>query len=76
MFGHVFKHQKGWQHNLNRFKLGKGELLDLEFLTFDDKNRVAAFGKSAGYAGMATGFLVWIHQHLKGLNVPFPALEA
>ena len=72
LFGHCYKHQPNWKKNLNRFKQGEGELLDLEFLKWDDGNRVAAFGKSAGYAGMAIGILVWIHQNLNGFSVPFP----
>ena len=63
-FAHCYKSQSGWKDNLKRFIDGKGEILDLEFLNFDNGRRVAAFGVAAGYAGMATALLVWARQQL------------
>ncbi|KAH9812733.1 hypothetical protein DFH28DRAFT_1084142 [Melampsora americana] len=58
MFGHCYKKQAGYQEILNRFKSGKGRLLDLEFLQDPiTKRRVAAFGFYAGFNGSAVGLL-------------------
>jgi saccharopine dehydrogenase (NAD+, L-lysine-forming) len=60
-FAHCYKEQDGWKDILQRFKEGNGKIWDMEFLTFEDGRRVAAFGKSAGYAGMAVGVQAWAH---------------
>ena len=52
-FAHCYKNQSGWQEVLGRFVDGGGHLYDLEFLTNENDQRVAAFGWSAGYVGMA-----------------------
>lgn len=75
LFAHCYKNQSGWKETLSRFTTGKGELLDLEFLTFDDGKRVAAFGKEAGYAGMALGVLIWAFQQVHGFKTPFPSVK-
>ncbi|MEM6533845.1 MAG: saccharopine dehydrogenase [Myxococcota bacterium] len=54
-FAHVFKEQRGWQEVLHRFRRGGGELLDLEFLTYPNGRRIAAFGYWAGYVGAVLG---------------------
>lgn len=75
LFAHCYKNQNGWKNNLSRYVLGKGELLDLEFLTYDDGKRVAAFGKEAGFAGMAIGVLVWAFQQQNGFKKVFPSVK-
>jgi hypothetical protein len=59
---------------MKRFVDGKGELLDLEFLNDDNGRRIAAFGHSAGFAGMGVGLLVWCHQQLMGYKEKYPSL--
>jgi saccharopine dehydrogenase (NAD+, L-lysine-forming) len=66
MFAHCYKNQGGWQQVLRRFAKGKGMLWDLEFLVDDNGRRVAAFGRSAGFIGMAVGLKQWTHQQLTG----------
>ncbi|MCL7409583.1 saccharopine dehydrogenase [Marivivens donghaensis] len=53
MFGHAYKGQPSGRVLLDRFNAGGGTLYDLEYLTFEDGRRVAAFGYWAGYAGAA-----------------------
>jgi len=66
MFAHCYKNQRGWQDVLRRFSEGKGLLWDLEFLVDDSGRRVAAFGRSAGFIGMAVGLKQWTAQQLHG----------
>merc|ERR1711934_877571 len=63
-FAHCFKGQEGAEDLLARFVAGNGRLFDLEYLVDDKSRRVAAFGKAAGFAGMASGILAWCHQQL------------
>jgi len=49
---------------LGRFVNGGGRLFDLEYLTYENGQRVAAFGKAAGTAGMALGLKTWSLQKL------------
>jgi saccharopine dehydrogenase (NAD+, L-lysine-forming) len=63
-FAHCYKNQANWKDSIRRFSEGKGEILDLEFLNFDNGRRVAAFGFAAGYAGCAIALLVWARQQL------------
>lgn len=65
-FGHCYKDQSGWKELLKRFHEGNGTLLDLEFLVDDNGRRVAAFGRSAGFIGMAVGLKQWAAQQLTG----------
>ena len=58
-FAHVYKGQAGAEDVLRRFVTGGGTLYDLEYLTFDNGRRVAAFGYWAGFAGAALGVLDW-----------------
>lgn len=58
-FAHVYKGQAGAEDVLRRFVTGGGTLYDLEYLTFDNGRRVAAFGYWAGFAGAALGVLEW-----------------
>jgi saccharopine dehydrogenase (NAD+, L-lysine-forming) len=62
MFGHAYKGQPDGRVLLDRFKLGGGRLLDLEYLTDDTGRRVAAFGYWAGYAGAAVSLMCWMAQ--------------
>jgi saccharopine dehydrogenase (NAD+, L-lysine-forming) len=61
-FCHAFKEQKGWREELARFTRGGGALYDMEYLTFPDGRRVAAFGRPAGLAGAAAAVLAWCAQ--------------
>ncbi|KAL0481985.1 saccharopine dehydrogenase LYS, partial [Acrasis kona] len=63
-FAHCYKRQGDWKDTMKRFVDGDGELLDLEFLNFDNGRRIAAFGVAAGFAGMAVGLIVWANQKL------------
>ncbi|MFI9742404.1 saccharopine dehydrogenase [Streptomyces sp. NPDC052494] len=56
-FGHAFKGQPGGPALLERFAVGGGELLDLEYLVDGRGRRCAAFGYWAGYAGAALAIL-------------------
>jgi saccharopine dehydrogenase (NAD+, L-lysine forming) len=64
-FAHCFKGQSDWRDTMKRFIDGNSELFDLEFLQDSLGRRVAAFGRSAGFAGMAVGLLVWCHKQLE-----------
>ena len=61
-FCHAYKEQKGWKEELARFTRGGGCLYDMEYLTFPDGRRVAAFGRPAGLAGAAVAVLAWCAQ--------------
>lgn len=61
-FAHCYKNQAGWTSVLSRFHRGGGTLYDLEFLTDDNKRRVAAFGFYAGFTGAAAGVLAYAAQ--------------
>lgn len=61
-FAHVYKGQAGANEVLGRFVAGGGALYDLEFLTFGNGRRVAAFGYWAGFAGAGLGILCWAHR--------------
>ena len=58
-FAHLYKDQRGWQHELKRFHRGGGTLYDLEYLTGANGTRVAAFGYWAGWLGAALGLRGW-----------------
>eukprot|EP01063_Lacrimia_lanifica_P002759 TRINITY_DN1148_c0_g1_i1.p1 TRINITY_DN1148_c0_g1~~TRINITY_DN1148_c0_g1_i1.p1 ORF type:complete len:375 (+),score=161.77 TRINITY_DN1148_c0_g1_i1:69-1193(+) len=76
MFAHCFKDQDGWEDVMGRFLNGKGQLFDLEFLHDAQGRRKCAFGKSAGFCGMGTGFLAWAQQHASAepmTKAAFPA---
>lgn len=73
-YGKVVFFVRQYGNVTRRFTSGGGELLDLEFLFNDNGRRVAAFGHSAGFAGMAVGLLVWIHRQLNGDKI-FPKLS-
>lgn len=59
MFGHAYKGQSEGRALLDRFKMGGGTLLDLEYLVDENKRRVAAFGYWAGFAGAALSVMAW-----------------
>ncbi len=59
MFGHAYKGQADGAELLERFRVGGGTLLDLEYLTHANGRRVAAFGVWAGFAGAAVSLLAW-----------------
>lgn len=58
-FAHCYKHQFGWENLLKRFTDGGGHLYDLEFCLNERNRRIAAFGRSAGYVGMALAIQQW-----------------
>lgn len=62
MFGHAYKGQPAGRVLLQRFKAGKGTLLDLEYLVDETGRRVAAFGYWAGFAGAAISLKAWAAQ--------------
>jgi saccharopine dehydrogenase (NAD+, L-lysine-forming) len=66
MFAHCYKNQGGWKEVLGRFANGQGLLWDLEFLVDDNGRRIAAFGRSAGFIGMAVGLKQWARQQIDG----------
>jgi saccharopine dehydrogenase (NAD+, L-lysine-forming) len=70
MFAHCYKNQRGWEQVLRRWKNGQGMLWDLEFLVDDNGRRVAAFGRSAGFIGMAVGLKQWARQQMDGQTLP------
>lgn len=72
-FAHCYKDQSGWKQILYRFINGGGSLWDLEFLT-ENGRRVAAFGRCAGYIGMAAGIIDWCHQYLYPEQKSLPPL--
>jgi len=77
-FAHCFKNQAGWRELLNRFVEGQGTLWDLEFLNDANGRRVAAFGASAGFVGMALGLLAWANKQTAASvesTQPLPAFE-
>eukprot|EP01116_Phalansterium_solitarium_P003577 TRINITY_DN1439_c0_g1_i1.p1 TRINITY_DN1439_c0_g1~~TRINITY_DN1439_c0_g1_i1.p1 ORF type:complete len:1931 (+),score=838.25 TRINITY_DN1439_c0_g1_i1:91-5883(+) len=71
-FGHVFKHQLGWQEVIARFARGGGQLWDLEYLTDEAGHRLVSFGPIAGTMGVAAGLLAWCRQVLATLGIVMP----
>mmetsp|Transcript_11200 Transcript_11200/g.45574 ORF Transcript_11200/g.45574 Transcript_11200/m.45574 type:complete len:369 (+) Transcript_11200:58-1164(+) len=65
-FGHCFKGQGGWKEMIGRFVRGGGSVYDVEFCVNDTGRRVAAFGRAAGYVGMAAGIQAWAAQQAGG----------
>jgi saccharopine dehydrogenase (NAD+, L-lysine-forming) len=76
MFGHAYKGQADGRILLNRFKVGGGRLLDLEYLTDDTGRRVAAFGYWAGYAGAAVSLMCWMAQQRGAAMGPVRAVPS
>ena len=58
-FAHVFKGQAHAPVTMRRFALGRGTLLDLEYLVDEQGRRVATFSYSAGFAGAIAAVHVW-----------------
>lgn len=73
MFGHAYKGQPAGQVLLARFRAGGGTLYDLEYLTDDQGQRLAAFGYWAGYAGAAVALMAWAAQLGGGICPPLRA---
>lgn len=63
-FAHAYKNQNGAAQLLKRFKNGKGQLLDLEYLVDDNLKRIAAFGYWAGFVGAAVGLEILLKLYL------------
>jgi len=76
MFGHAFKGQPAGLELLKKFKVGKGVLYDLEYLTDPKGKRLAAFGYWAGYAGAAVSLKAYVdQQNTKGICGPVSVFE-
>lgn len=67
LFGDAFKGQAAGGQLLQRFGVGGGTLLDLEYLTDATGRRRAAFGYWAGFAGAAVTLRCWAAQHAGGI---------
>ncbi|MFZ3581226.1 saccharopine dehydrogenase [Loktanella sp. DJP18] len=76
MFGHAYKGQPDGRVLLDRFKVGGGRLLDLEYLTEEGGRRVAAFGYWAGYAGAAVSLMCWMAQQQGKIMGPVRAVPS
>ncbi len=59
-FAHVYKGQSHTPVTMRRFALGRGTLLDLEYLVDDEGERVATFSYSAGFAGAIAAVRIWM----------------
>ncbi len=70
-FAHIFKGQEGSKEIFQRFKEGGGRLFDLEFLMDENRRRVAAFGKWAGFVGAAVAVDRY-YQRLSGVDQANP----
>ena len=75
MFGHAFKGQESGKKLLKKFKNGNGRLYDIEYLTNEAGNRVAAFGYWAGFAGAFVAIKVWVSQQKKKECGPLSAFD-
>lgn len=73
-FAHVLKGQKGAHKILSRYKKGGGKLFDLEYLVDENKRRIAAFGKWAGFVGAACSIDLYCHLELEGTK-PHPGFH-
>ena len=77
MFGHAFKGQTSGLKLLKKFKVGKGLLYDLEYLTDPEGRRLAAFGYWAGYSGAAVSLKAYAdQQNTKGICGPVSVFES
>ncbi|MFT6068019.1 MAG: hypothetical protein ACJAT2_002197 [Bacteriovoracaceae bacterium] len=56
-FAHCYKEQEGWMELMQKFHLGGGKIIDLEFMYDENGRRTNAFGYWAGYVGAALGAL-------------------
>ena len=75
MFGHAFKGQESGKKLLKKFKNGNGRLYDIEYLTNEAGNRVAAFGYWAGFVGAFVAIKVWVSQQKKKECGPLSAFD-
>ena len=77
MFGHAFKGQIAGLKLLKKFKVGKGVLYDLEYLTDPEGKRLAAFGYWAGSSGAAVSLKAYAdQQNTKGICGPVSVFES
>ena len=76
MFGHAFKGQTCGLELLKKFKAGKGDLYDLEYLTDPEGRRLAAFGYWAGFSGAAVSLKAYAdQQNIEGICGPVSVFE-
>ena len=68
-FAHVFKGQSLTPATMRRFALGRGTLLDLEYLVDERGQRVATFSYSAGFAGAIAAVCIWVDKQT-GVTAP------
>ncbi|XP_015772087.1 PREDICTED: saccharopine dehydrogenase [NAD(+), L-lysine-forming]-like [Acropora digitifera] len=74
-FAHAYKSQTGWEDLLYRFIQGGGSILDIEYMTDENGNRVVAeFSAMAGLCGLGIGILAWCHQQISP-DKPMPAIK-
>lgn len=73
-FAHVFKGQVLTPVTMRRFALGRGTLLDLEYLVDERGQRVATFSYSAGFAGAIAAICIWADKQT-GAKTPFSLLR-
>ncbi len=69
-FAHVYKGQAHTPVTMRRFALGRGTLLDLEYLVDDEGKRVATFSYSAGFAGAIAAVHIWVEKQA-GVAPPY-----
>ena len=69
-FAHVYKGQSHTPVTMRRFALGRGTLLDLEYLVDDEGRRVATFSYSAGFAGAIAAVRIWVDKQA-GKSPPY-----
>ena len=70
-FAHVFKGQSHAPVTMRRFALGRGTLLDLEYLVDAQGQRVATFSYSAGFAGAIAAVRIWADKQSGRAAAPF-----
>jgi saccharopine dehydrogenase (NAD+, L-lysine-forming) len=56
-FAHAYKGQDDAPEILDKFRKGRGRLIDLEFMVDENQRRVCAFGFWAGYMGAALALI-------------------
>lgn len=67
-FAHAYRSQLGSTKLLKRFYNGGGALLDLEYLTDLNNQRLISFGFWAGYIGAALSLMIFLKPSIKKLN--------
>ncbi|OUR93459.1 hypothetical protein A9Q84_18470 [Halobacteriovorax marinus] len=74
-FAHIYKGQAGATEVLNRYQKGSGKLFDLEYLVDENKRRIAAFGKWAGFVGAAISLDRFYQKYSNEPYLPLKSFE-